>query len=799
MEVMVSALGVGSDIRAGWRTFFRNRRAWGVASLLGLAIGASAAFLGFIDAALRHPVRGVDEVDRVIVLGGIAQGASVGDPLEWWKAPRIEHLARYRVGDARVGSDEAGQWTRVAEVSAEFFRVFAVPPHEGRDFSGDDARLARPAAVISSTLRDRLSAGSGGSPIPRTIEVNELTYDVVGVTRDQFDFPSGAHVWLLETTSRDRRVTLVPGASTPLPARNQAGWIARMRPGASMAEVKQQLTAILERTNESLGAKTGLRYGSTVTVRALGDYLFLPVRPAARAMQWGTLFVVSAVAANTFTFFLGTALRRRHEFAVRRALGASGPRLVRLAIGEALAVGLTAASVAAVVSRWVVDASRELLAAAGIFIPLAGSFGVRIAGWSALACVAISIVAATAPTVTFGLRGPWSGMNDRSRAGGALGPVYRMTLMGVSAALALLLCVGAVLTTNAVFRMLSAGSGLSTDGVHVARLRLHRDVVVGNRLLAVQAEALDRVRQVPGVLRAGVGTSIAIRTEDRSFLSAAAEGRTAMVASTAIAGDFLETLEIQAVRGTRVFDQERAVILNEAAARYFWNSLDVIGRTITVAGESRQVVGVVASTTALDGPEETTLELYRPVVPLTGASGVFVPMILVVKCASACEPDLQRLMHQMFGRTSSNVVAVESLRRGFERAVAPYRTRSWLWLLYAMIGVGVGVTGVLNLVGYVVLARRREAAIRTALGATPRALAWTMSGEAVRAAIAGTVLGAVAARAGSRVSEGLLGSEGFADTTILATTAAALIVALSLSALLPALRAVRQPPSIHLR
>lgn len=78
MEVMVSALGVGSDIRAGWRTFFRNRRAWGVASLLGLAIGASAAFLGFIDAALRHPVRGVDEVDRVIVLGGIAQGASVG-------------------------------------------------------------------------------------------------------------------------------------------------------------------------------------------------------------------------------------------------------------------------------------------------------------------------------------------------------------------------------------------------------------------------------------------------------------------------------------------------------------------------------------------------------------------------------------------------------------------------------------------------------------------------------------------------------------------------------------------------
>lgn len=795
----VPALGLVSDIRAGWRIFFRNRRAWGVTALLGLAIGASAAFLGFIDAALRHPVRGVDEVDRVIVLGGIAQGASIGDPLEWWKAPRIEHLARYRVGDARVGPDEAGQWTRVAEVSAEFFRVFALPPHEGRDFSGDDARLARPAAVISSTLRDRLSAGSGGSPIPRTIEVNELTYDVVGVARDQFDFPSGADVWLLEATSRDRRVTLVPGASTPLPARNQAGWIARMHPGASMDEVKQQLTAILERTNESLGAKTGRRYGSTVTVMSLGDYLFLPVRPAARAMQWGTLFVVLAVAANTFTFFLGAALRRRHEFAVRRALGASGLQLVRLAIGEALAVGLTASSIAVLVSRWVVDASRELLTAAGMFIPLGDAFGLRIAGWGALACVTISIVAATAPTVMFGLRVPRGGMNDRSDSGGALGPIYRMTLISISAALALLLSVGAVLTTNAVWKMLSAGSRLATDGVHVARLRLHRDTVVGNRLLAVQAETLDRVRRIPGVLRAGFGTSIPIRNEDRSFLSAAAEGRSAMVASTAVAGDFLEALAIQSVRGTRVLDDEHAVILNEAAAQYFWNSLDVIGRTITVAGESRQVIGVVLSTTALNEAEAKPLELYRPVVPLTGASGVFVPMALVVRCANSCERDLERLMHEMFGRTSSTVVAVESLRRGFERAMAPYRTRSRLWLLYATIGVGVGLTGVLNLVGYVVLARRHEAAIRTALGATPRMLAWTISGEAVRAVTAGTVLGAIAARAGSRVSEGLLGSEGFADITTLTTIAAALIITLSLSALVPALRAMRQPLSVHLR
>ena len=116
-----------------------------------------------------------------MTVGGIAPGAAIGDPVVWWgKAPALESIAHYLVGDAIVRGSGATRWVRIAEVSGQFFSAFGLPPSIGRDFQPTDGAARQPVALLSYALWETNFKGTS-TPVGATIRVNGVTYDVVGV------------------------------------------------------------------------------------------------------------------------------------------------------------------------------------------------------------------------------------------------------------------------------------------------------------------------------------------------------------------------------------------------------------------------------------------------------------------------------------------------------------------------------------------------------------------------------------------------------------------------------------------
>ena len=800
------------DVRYAIRSLIRQP---GVAALavgiLALGLGINAAVLAVAYGVLWRPLPYL-EVDRLITIAavyeenGVEHRVGFGEIDEWNQRLRTARVAGYdtrertvrgvgqlernngtiyRVNDTRERTVRGVGPTRVmavATVSEDFFDVLGVPAARGvvpRLRGGD------PRAVISAPLARTVEDETGRSALGRAVTVGDRRYDVAAVMADDFAFPSAeVDVWLV--------VAAGSGAYR---------LVGRMPEGTTIAGARDDATRVVREISGDAWR---------AAVRSVEETLLGDVRPVVRVSIAAALLVLVVACANTVTLLIGRSVVRSREFAVRIALGSGVARLVRAAVVEGLLVAV-AGLLPGLAAAWVglklfaVTAAGVLPRLDGVAIDLpvvlAGLVLTLLVGVVCGGASAFSAAKRDAAVLRGGAAATGSPATRRLRGG----------LVAAQIALSIVLLTGAGLLARTVDRLLGEESGFEPDRALTARLMLaDRMFIDGGAATAFVDTLLERVRGLPGVQAAGVGSLLPpdeVPLMVSMFFESATRDEWVTLSFGTVTAGYFEALGTPLSAGRR-FDAAddladvSPVMLSETAARFIYPDQDPVGRpmiydfeVLGIARGDSPVVAVVSDVKhqGLDAPRMGSMYVPWRRAP-TGVSH------LVVRTAD--EPAALVLAVRDLIRTlnpSLPVPEVRTLADHVAGSIADRRLRVAPAAGFAALALVVAMVGLFGTLARSVAERRRELAIRAAVGASPgRLVRLVMKGSLLVTAV-GLILGTVLAAATGRSLGSLLHGVGPYDAATFAVVVGVVALAALAASVAPARRAARLDPMTALR
>jgi putative ABC transport system permease protein len=542
----------------------------------------------------------------------------------------------------------------------------------------------------------------------------------------------------------------------------------------------------------------------------LGDNLIHDVRPALLILQGAVALVLLIACANVANLLLVRTAERRREVAVRLALGASRGRLVRqwlvesamLSLGGA-GFGVAGAWFCVALARGAGPASVPRLQHAHLDVA-ALLFAVGLAGIATLIFgVAPSFHAARAD-VNIALQEA-----GRSGTGGAGAHRTRAVLVAAEIAISLVLLIGSALLLKSLSRLEGVNPGYSARRVFTAEIAIPDSrYPQPEQKREFVRRVLERVRALPGVEAAAGSSDIPLNGLSLAFFAYAPPqpslglGKDPIVMAQHVTPGYFASLGIPLLRGRDFNDQDTdrsqlVAIVNEAAARQYWNGGDPIGQRIANSRDRKErvVIGVAADVKYQGPASQVIPDLYLPMsqdpwptlrlVARTSSD----PLLLtggVRQALQEIDPDLP-------------LANVRSMEQVAGRSVAEAKFRTVLLGAFAGLAFLLCSIGVYGVMGYSVAQRTHEIGVRMALGAGARQVVAMVLGQAGRMMLAGMVVGTLAALAATRLLRTLL--FGVSTTDPLAFVAAVLPLAAValLASYVPARRAAKVDPMVALR
>src|SRR5438874_8958369 len=302
---------------------------------VAICLGANLAIFAVINSILLRPLP-FPQSDRLVTIfntypkaGVERDGSSVTNYYERrGNLPAFSSLSIFRDGSEVVGETGAVEQTEIMRVSPDFFATLGVNLAMGRTFTEEEATIAEnngvAAIVTDAYWRQRLN--SDPNVLGRDIRVNTMPRKIVGVLSPDFRFLSSEARLILPIRSR-------PAERTSQQRHSGGGgthMIARLKPGATMAEAQSQLdahNAAVEEDNPE--AKMMTEAGFRSLVRPLHAEHVRSIRPTLLLMQAGVFFLLLIGAVNLVNLLLIRASGRAKEMAIRRSMGASRGHVVR--------------------------------------------------------------------------------------------------------------------------------------------------------------------------------------------------------------------------------------------------------------------------------------------------------------------------------------------------------------------------------------------------------------------------------------------------------------------------------------
>ncbi|MCG6922986.1 MAG: ABC transporter permease [Acidobacteria bacterium] len=700
-----------------------------------------------------------------------------------------------------------------ALVDGHYFSTLKIPMALGRPIvPDDDAPRAPLVAVLSHTFWMR-AFGGDRSVVGRTVRVNGVTAEVIGVSADGFKGLSMGGFF--PQTEITLPVAAQPSVYRQLSAHgsrfrsDDLFWLrvmARVSSRTSEAIVQQRLAAAMRTVPSPLVGGDGHLPELRLVDGSEGAQ---PVRPQTARLLYLLLGVVGIVlliaCVNLASLMLARGVGRQREMAVRSALGSSRAQLMRLALLEAvvLSVAGTAAGLAlASLSR---NALRGLLTGSlgsGAFgdldiqvslDPLVLAFGVTLAAAATIASGLLPALRLSGIDPIGWLRQQGSGgSTPRLRAGGIL--------VAVQIAVSVPLVVGAILFVRTLANLGSVQLGFDPRGIVSFQVDPAYTRLSEERYPWLYQQLLARVLQVPGVRSVTLVENAPMSgIVSNSFLDVS--GRRVVLYKNAIGPAFLETMGASLLAGRMpgLQDDREAPavgVVNQAAVRELYGGASPVGRTLRTDGLDVQIVGVVNDMPYRNARDPVPPTLYQSAFQRKAWGGyhVFVrtgtPLSRLEGPLRAAVAEIDPDIPVPRIRTQSEIIAQASAK---ERAFTQLLT---IFAGFALLLASIGLHGVTS---YAVTRRTGEIGVRVALGAAPGQILWTVLREAVVLAVAGLLVGVPAAIAGAPLVRSLL--YGVAPTSPATITAAATVMlAIAVAAgLLPALRAARLDPLVALR
>jgi putative ABC transport system permease protein len=563
---------------------------------------------------------------------------------------------------------------------------------------------------------------------------------------------------------------------------------------------------------ESVGRGLASEYpdentGFSIAVEPLQESLVGARRPALLVLSGAVVILLLIACANTANLLLTRGASRRHELAVRAALGAGRGRLGRQLFAEAAALAAIGGTAGLAAGSFLLGAIRRLAAGSVPRIETAGLDG-RAFLFALAASAATALLFGLVPAALASGRAMTEGLRFSVRGGtGSTRALDGLVLF--QTALCLVLLVGAGLLGGSYLRLARTNPGFSAERTLSLSLSLPRAVYKEKApRTAVLERLIGRLGTLPGVRAAGlIGW---LPAGDSMTISFTPEGHPKLSRSLSPQGELRQVssgtfaaLGIPLLAGRGIGENDRAdarpvIVVNRKLAGKLWPGQTAVGRHIMLFVDrvEREVVGVVGDVRRMDMRAATTDQMYVPFAQ----DPLFIRMSAVVRTdgePGALAASVEKAVAEIDpGIAVSNVKTMEQV---LSRSVAEPRFRSILVGFFAAAALLLASVGLYGVIAYTVTRRRYEIGVRMAMGATPAEILRLFVGAGLRRAAAGILAGILVAAAASRLLAGLLYGVVPTDPATFAAAALLLLGVALLASFVPARRAAATDPLAALR
>lgn len=693
-----------------------------------------------------------------------------------------------------TGSGEAVQTNGGVVSYGMFSQVLGVEPSVGRGFLPEEDLPGGPLSVLISDGFWRTTFGGDPQLVGREIRLNDRPMTVVGIMPADFTPPDflGTDLWALFQVDPTR----APRGGANFRA------VGRLADGASIELARDQAAALASRLElEYPDVNQDVGY----SVFSLQKDLVRHASTAVWILFGAVCCILLMACVNVANLLLARGATREGELAVRVAVGAGRARIVTQLLTESTLLvglgGLLGIALSFVATDLLVTVAPEGTARLSN-VAVDG----RILAFGLVVTAVAGLLCGTLPALRGSQAAPGGALREsgRSRVGARSGRL-RDGLVVAQIALALVLLVGAGLTSRSFNNLQSVDPGFDTEGVLTFEtlLPFTRYEDPSSRIGFVDPLE-ERILAIPGVRSVGSVNPLPLsgRDGDTSFeiegQAAADDGRSRAVWVRRATPGYFEALGLAVTEG-RVFsrsDTDEAapvVMINQTMADRFFGS-QALGQRINVNNPNdpvwREVVGVVADVKNFGLRADSRNALYFPFHQAT--SGLMFTVIRADAEPGTIVPAIRDVVRGLDPGIA--VTGLQSMSEQVDRTLQQDRFVSTVLKGFALVALFLAVVGLYSVIAYAVNMRRREMGVRIALGAPRSAIGGMVLRWVMFLAAAGALLGTVGAFVASRTLQGLLFGVSAEDPVTYVSVIALMGLTATVAGLLPAWRAVRVDP-----
>jgi predicted permease len=799
------------DIRYGLRMLWKAPGFTAIAVLtLALGIGANTAIFSLVNGILLVPLPYSKPEQLVSVTGSYPNGALVA---------MHEQVHTIDVGAYAEGHDfnltGMGEPVRLTGtlVSAQLLSILGTRPELGRTFYPGEDRAGQDNSVVLSHALWEQRFGKDATIIGRSIQLEGVGRQVVGVMPVDFRFPSTkTQVWI--PLHND------PGDTASYWAGDYMPVIGRLRPGATVQQAQAEIRMFQSHVGALFPWQMPASWNADVSVVKLQSGMVVDVRTRLLMLLGAVALVLLIACANVANLTLSRGATREKEIGIRSALGAGRQRIARQLLTESVVL----ASVGGLLGLFLAAMGLSLLKAAlPADTPRLADVQLdwRVLIFTGGLTILTGVVFGLAPA----LQSSRTGLTESLKSGGRGGAVsVSQRLRGFLAvgevAFAMLLVVSAGLLIRSFWALSHVNPGFQPEHILTAHITPDQSFCIDPaRCLTFYRSVLDQVQSSPGASGAALVNTLPLggRVSKRSLqmegFMGPADATMPLFWLDVVSPDYFRVMGIPLLSGrwfTRADESGNSpvAVMTAASAQRFWPGQNAVGKHIRFAkdNEWRTIVGVVANVRAYDlqkdVPDWINGTVYVPYNPKATLEAGRIPaeMTIAVRTTSD-EAQAGATLRGIVTSLNSEVPVSElkTMRAVLSEAVSTPASTMSLFVTFAGLALVLGLIGIYGVLTFLVSKRTREIGIRIALGAQRRDVLWLVLKEGAKFSLGGIALGLVGAFVVTRLLASELYGVSAMDPFTFVGVAIVMALVTMFACYVPARRAMAVDPLIALR
>ena len=792
---------------------------------LALGIGANTAIFSLINAVMLKSLPVHDPEQLVVVMRD--NGETLTNPI--WEYVRdhqdaFSGVLAYSATEFNLASGGEARPVPSNWVSGGYFSTLGVRAVLGRTLLPTDDVRGCPAVAAISAAFWQTEYGGSPSVIGKTLHLDGHPFQIVGVIDPAFfGLDVGAHTQVYAPLCAS---TIINGNDKWIDARSD--WflqiVGRPKPGLTTAQVRTRLEMLTpglvaatlppDWPADALASYKKARFDVASAAKGFSE-LRTTFRKALLVLMTVVGIVLLIACANVANLLLARATTRRHEIAVRLALGARSARLIRQLLTESILLSLMGAALGVLFAMWGSRLLVQLMSTSGDAVALDLSINGSVLAFTACIALATGVLFGLAPAWRTGRVDPHTAMKAQGR-GLAVGHSRNSIGKGLvvaQIALCMVLIAGAALLLGSWMRLATVDPGFKRDHVLLMSANLRGGSVSTSpgQQSALRRQMLDRLRAVPGVRLASISvlTPVSGAGWNNSIKAdgfAPASRKDGVVWLNEVSGGYFATMGTSLIAGrdfnaSDVSGSVKVAIINEAMAKTVFGSSSAIGKRFQMSegkdyGPPAEIVGIVANATYRSMGETPQPIAYLSIGQDVDPGPVVNFEVRTVGPTTDIIPSIKTAMGQVDPDAS---LEFTTLDRQVAESLRLPRTLATLSGFFGGLALLLAMIGLYGIMSYNVARRRNEIGVRIALGATQGRVVRMVMGEVGRIVAIGVVLGILLTLGVTRFVSAFLYGVTPQDPATMLWSAAVLATVAIVAAMVPAWRAARLDPVSALR